>query len=129
MTIDQLLDFWAEWSARKDDGGLGYGTSRLAVLISDGIVSGSGNSSLPYGIDENAVALAVERYLSRQPNPAREIIRAEYCCCGSQADKAKMVSQRLGLVVSAQNYRVTLHRAVKKMAGNPEIEFLLKKMS
>lgn len=129
MTIEQLLDFWAEWSARKDDNGLGYGRSRLGVLMAGGVAAGSGNSSLPYGIDENAVVLTVERHISKLRPPAKAIIKQEYFGRGCQKEKAAAVSALLGMVVSHDNYRQTLRRAVKKLEGNPEIAHLMKKMS
>ncbi|MCQ9325533.1 molecular chaperone DnaJ [Neisseria dentiae] len=128
MTIDGLLEYWARWATARDDGGLGYGSSRLNVLMGGGVACGSGNN-LPYGIDGDAVAMTVNNYIARQRPVMAAIIKQEYLHGGSQTIKAQRVSQQCGVMVSAQNYRVTLHRAVKKMQLHPEIAMLLQKLS
>jgi hypothetical protein len=57
------------------------------------------------------------------------VVRVEFLTVGNQLEKAANVSQQCGAVVSHQNYRVTLHRTIKKLEANPEIAFLLRKLS
>ena len=58
MTIDNLIEFWADWSARRDDGGLGYGGSRFNRLMAGETLMPAADaaSQLPYGVDGDAAA-------------------------------------------------------------------------
>ena len=122
MTINGLLEYWADWCLGRFDSS-GRCSSKLNALMASGVsLPGSSNafSQIPYGIDGDAVAMTVDRYVSR---------RVEFLTVGNQLEKAANVSQQCGAVVSHQNYRVTLHRTIKKLEANPEIAFLLRKLS
>lgn len=131
MTINGLLEYWADWCLGRFDSS-GRCSSKLNALMASGVLlSGSSNafSQIPYGIDGDAVAMTVDRYVSRlSPVPAA-VVRVEFLTVGNQLEKAANVSQQCGAVVSHQNYRVTLHRIIKKLEANPEIAFLLRKLS
>lgn len=125
MTIDNLIEFWADWSARRDDGGLGYGGSRFNRLMAGETLMPAADaaSQLPYGVDGDAAASLIDRLLCAMPEQMRRVVWAEYRSVGLQADKAAYLGKSLDC------YRKTLMRARFRMASHPEVVWLLKKMS
>ena len=123
MTINGLLEYWADWCLGRFDSS-GRCSSKLNALMASGVSlpgSSTAFSQIPYGIDGDAVAMTVDRYVSRLSAVPAAVLRVEFLTAH--------VSQQCGAVVSHQNYRVTLHRTIKKLEANPEIAFLLRKLS
>lgn len=89
MTIDDLLMQWAEWCAKRDDKGLGFGTNRLNVLMSGGVVAGTGNHSLPYGIDCDSLFANVDAAVCGLPDVYRLVVDRHYRYIGDDRAKAK----------------------------------------
>lgn len=121
MTIDDLLEHWARWRAIRESNGLSYATSRLAVLMGGGIVCGSGNSSLPYGVDADSAGAVMDRAICRLPLRRRQVVAVEYCKIGKQAAKAAGMKPPYAL----QSYRDALCLARKELSKQPDVKKLL----
>ncbi len=121
MTIDDLLKHWALWRSKRDDNGLGYAASRLAILMGGGVVANGSKDCLPYGIDANSACAVVDAAVCRLPLQRRKVIRLEYCRVGTQAEKAKAFKLAL------KTYENYLRLARQQLAMQPDVKQLLKK--
>ena len=122
MTIDELLEAWARWRALREDNGLGYATSRLGVLMGGGAVSGTGNSSLPYGLDVGSIGAKMDSAICRLNKRGQQVILLEYCRVGLQA--AKAAGMRPPMAV--KTYRNQLVFAKNKLTADGRVKKLSK---
>lgn len=120
MTLDDLLQHWASWRVKREDGGLGYATTRLGILMGGGVVAGSGNSNLPYGIDADSVGAAIDTAVCRLPKRRQEVVIQEYCRVGEQKAKAA------GLKIALKTYEEHLRLARRQLVLQPDMVRLLK---
>lgn len=119
MTLDDLLQNWADWSA---GGKSSYPTTRLNTLMGGGVVCGGfGASMLPYGMDVGGLASVVDRCICRLPRRRKEVIVLEYRKIGTQEAKAR------GIGVTLSSYRDALKMARKQLKQQPEIIRLIGK--
>ena len=123
MTLDDLLEQWARWRSMRDDGVLGYAAVRLNVLMSGGIIAGSANSGLLYGIDADSAAAAIDEAVCRLPKRRRDVVFVEYCRVGEQ--KAKAAGLRPEMAV--KTYRNVLSMARQQLAADAAVKRVLKK--
>lgn len=121
LTIESLMEDWARWCARRDDGGLGYRTSGLNRLMAGGELRFGGQvRSIPYGVDVDSVCSDIDVAVARLPLRRREVVHAEYRRIGLQKDKA------IGLGITDRMYRKHLNFALVQISLHPAVNRLLK---
>lgn len=124
MKLDDLLLWWAEWSAKREDGGLGFGVSRVNFWMSGGVVVGNtgGTANLPYGVDVDSIASVMDRAICKLSTRRREILMVEYREIGTQAAKAAGLKRP----VSLDTYKRILRNARWNLEADADVKRLLK---
>ena len=120
--LEELLEWWADWSARREDNGLGFGCSRFNRLMAAGDLPPRDEfrAMLPYGVDGDGLASVMDRAICRL-NPNRcQVIKVEYRRRGTQCDKANS----LGITLKA--YERRLSNARLNLAADLAVKKLLK---
>lgn len=121
--LDLLLEWWAEWSTKREDNGLGLGCSRFNRLMAAGGLPPKTEfvAILPYGVDGDGIASVMDRAICRLNPNRKEAIMAEYRRIGTQEAKAKAV----GLKVDA--YKDRLKWARRNLMVDEAVKKLLKR--
>lgn len=121
--LDLLLEWWAEWSAKREDNGLGFGCSRFNRLMAAGNLPPKKDfvAILPYGVDGDGIASVMDRAICRLNPNRKEAIMAEYRRIGTQEAKAAAV----GLKVDA--YKDRLKWARRNLMVDEAVKKLLKR--
>ncbi len=120
--LDLLLEWWAEWSAKREDNGLGFGCSRFNRLMAAGNLPPRTKflAILPYGVDGDGLASVMDQAICRL-NPNRKLaIMTEYRRVGTQEAKARA----LGICRAA--YESRLKWARKNLLADISVKKLLK---
>lgn len=120
--LDLLLEWWAEWSAKREDNGLGFGGSRFNRLMAAGNLPPRTEfvTVLPYGVDGDGLASVMDQAICRL-NPNRKLaIMTEYRRIGTYEAKA----DALGISLSA--YRDRLFWARRNLMADEAVKKLLK---
>lgn len=120
--LDLLLEWWAEWSAKREDNGLGFGCSRFNRLMAAGNLPPRTEflAILPYGVDGDGLASVMDQAICRL-NPNRKLaIMTEYRRIGTYEAKA----DALGISLSA--YRDRLFWARQNLMADEAVKKLLK---
>lgn len=125
MNIESLLEFWANWRIKREDGGLGYKSGRMNMMMAGGNLLprvAFSDSDLPYGIDTNSVGSAVDTEVCRLTPRQRTIVMLEYCRIGTQAAKAAGVGKS---GISQSTYANHLREAKIRLSMSPSLARLL----
>lgn len=118
--IETLLEWWAEWSAKHEDSGLGFGCSRFNRLMAAGDLPPKADfvAIIPYGVDGDGIASVMDQAICRLNPNRKQAIITEYRRIGTQDGKAKA----LGITRKAYERRLANARinlmadlAVKKL--------------
>ena len=120
--LDLLLEWWAEWSAKREDNGLGFGGSRFNRLMAAGNLPPRTEfvTILPYGVDGDGLASVMDQAICRL-NPNRKLaIMTEYRRIGTQEAKAK------GLHIRVDAYKDRLKWARRNLMADEAVKKLLK---
>lgn len=120
--LDLLLEWWAEWSAKREDNGLGFGCSRFNRLMAAGDLPPRTEfvAILPYGVDGDGIASVVDRAICRLNPNRKQVIMTEYRRIGTNEAKAK------ALRVSLSSYRNMLFWARRNLMADNAVKKLLK---
>ncbi|HEZ5739091.1 TPA: hypothetical protein WI028_001409 [Neisseria meningitidis] len=121
--LDLLLEWWAEWSAKREDNGLGFGCSRFNRLMAAGGLPPKTEfvAILPYGVDGDGMASVMDRAICRLNPNRKQAIMTEYRRIVTQEAKAKAV----GLKVDA--YKDRLKWARRNLMVDEAVKKLLKR--
>lgn len=124
MKLNDLLLWWAEWSAKREDGGLGFGISRVNFLMSGSVFTSNtgGTVNLPYGIDVDSIGSIMDRAICKLTPRRREILMVEYRNIGTQAAKAAGLKRP----VSLDTYKRILRNARWNLEADDGVKRLLK---
>ena len=121
--LDLLLDWWAEWSAKREDNGLGFGRSRFNRLMAAGNLPLRTEfvTILPYGVDGDGLASVMDQAICRL-NPNRKLaIMMEYRRIGTQEAKARTLG------ISRAAYEDRVKRARMNLKADLAVKKLLKR--
>lgn len=120
--LDLLLDWWAEWSAKREDNGLGFGCSRFNRLIAAGNLPPRTEFAaiLPYGVDGDGIASVMDQAICRLNPNRKEAIMAEYRRIGTQEAKARAFG------ISRAAYEDRVKRARMNLKADLAVKKLLK---
>lgn len=120
--LDLLLEWWAEWSAKREDNGLGFGCSRFNRLMAAGDLPPKTEfvAILPYGVDGDGIASVMDRAICRLNPNRKKAIMAEYRRIGTYEAKAK------ALGCSLSSYRSRLFWARRNLMADNAVKKLLK---
>lgn len=120
--LDLLLEWWAEWSAKREDNGLGFGCSRFNRLMAAGDLPPRTEfvAILPYGVDGDGIASVMDRAICRLNPNRKQAIMTEYRRIGTYEAKAK------ALGVSLSSYRGRLFWARQNLMADNAVKKLLK---
>lgn len=120
--LDLLLDWWAEWSAKREDNGLGFGCSRFNRLMAAGNLPPRTEfvTILPYGVDGDGLASVMDQAICRLNQNRKLAIMTEYRRIGTQEAKART----LGICRAA--YESRLKWARKNLLEDISVKKLLK---
>ena len=121
--LDLLLEWWAEWSANREDSGLGFGCSRFNRLMAAGDLPPRTDfvSILPYGVDGDGISSAMDRAICRLNPNRKQAIMMEYRCIGTQDGKAK------ALGITRKAYERRLANARLNLMADLAVKKLLKR--
>lgn len=118
--LDLLLEWWAEWSAKRENNGLGFGCSRFNRMMAAGDLPPKTDfvAILPYGVDGDGIASVMDRAICRLNPNRKQAVETEYRRIGTQYAKSKA----LGITQKAYERRLANARlnlmadvAVKKL--------------
>lgn len=120
--LDLLLEWWAEWSAKREDNGLGFGCSRFNRLMAAGNLPPRTEfvTILPYGVDGNGIASVMDQAICRLNPNRRAVVESEYRDIGTRSDKAA----DLGITLEA--YKQSLKWARQILKADEAVKKLLK---
>lgn len=121
--LDLLLEWWAEWSAKREDNGLGFGRSRFNRLMAAGNLPPRTEFAaiLPYGVDGDGIASVMDQAICRL-NPNRKLaIMMEYRRIGTQEAKARTLG------ISRAAYEDRVKRARMNLKADLAVKKLLKR--
>jgi len=121
--LDLLLEWWAEWSAKREDNGLGFGCSRFNRLMAAGNLPPRTEfvTILPYGVDGDGLASVMDQAICRL-NPNRKLaIMMEYRRIGTQEAKARTLG------ISRAAYEDRVKRARMNLKADLAVKKLLKR--
>jgi hypothetical protein len=120
--LDLLLEWWAEWSAKREDNGLGFGCSRFNRLMAAGDLPPRTEfvAILPYGVDGDGIASVMDRAICRLNPNRKQVIMTEYRRIGTNESKVK------ALRVSLSSYRNMLFWARRDLMADNAVKKLLK---
>lgn len=120
--LDLLLEWWAEWSAKREDNGLGFGCSRFNRLMAAGNLPPRTEfvAILPYGVDGDGIASVMDRAICRLNPNRKQAIMTEYRCIGTYESKSK------ALGCSLSSYRSRLFWARQNLMADNAVKKLLK---
>lgn len=121
--LDLLLEWWAEWSAKREDNGLGFGCSRFNRLMAAGDLPPKTEfvAILPYGVDGDGMACVMDRAICRLNPNRKQAIIAEYRRIGTQDGKAK------ALGITRKAYERRLENARLNLMADLAVKKLLKR--
>lgn len=121
--LDLLLEWWAEWSAKRENNGLGFGCSRFNRLMAAGDLPPRTEfvAILPYGVDGDGIASVMDRAICRLNPNRKEAIMAEYRRIGTQEAKARAVG------ISRAAYEDRVKRARMNLKADLAVKKLLKR--
>lgn len=119
MTVDELLDLWARWRLKRDDG-LGYRASSLNALMAARLACEPRVSEIPYGVDGDGVFWAIDLLVCRMPEIRKQVVLAEYTQKGSQEQKALRCKPPL----SRRRFQNQLDLAHKQVLALPCVKSL-----
>ena len=121
--LDLLLEWWAEWSAKREDNGLGFGCSRFNRLMAAGNLPPKKDfvAILPYGVDGDGIASVMDRAICRLNPNRKQAIMTEYCRVGTQDSKAK------ALGITRKAYERRLANARLNLTADSAVKKLLKR--
>lgn len=120
--LNLLLEWWAEWSAKREDNGLGFGCSRFNRLMAAGDLPPKTEfvAILPYGVDGDGIASVMDRAICRLNPNRKQAIMTEYRRIGTYEAKAK------ALGCSLSSYRGRLFWARQNLMADNAVKKLLK---
>ncbi|WP_308028538.1 hypothetical protein [Neisseria bergeri] len=120
--LETLLEWWADWSAKREDNGLGFGCSRFNRLISAGELPPRDDFRvlLPYGVDGDGIGSLVDQAICRLNPNRRQVIMVEYRRIGTQEEKAK------ALGITRKAYERRLSNARLNLVADLSVKKLLK---
>ncbi|MBG8808618.1 hypothetical protein FKR43_03525 [Neisseria meningitidis] len=121
--LDLLLEWWAEWSAKREDNGLGFGCSRFNRLMAAGDLPPKTEfvAILPYGVDGDGIASVMDRAICRLNPNRKQAIMTEYCRVRTQDGKAK------ALGITRKAYERRLANARLNLTADSAVKKLLKR--
>lgn len=121
--LDLLLEWWAEWSAKREDNGFGFGCSRFNRLMASGYLPPRTEfvATLPYGVDGDGIASVMDRAICRLNPNRKQAIMMEYRCVGTQDGKAK------ALGITRKAYERRLANARLNLTADSAVKKLLKR--
>ena len=121
--LDLLLEWWVEWSAKREDSGLGFGSSRFNRLMAAGGLPPKTDfvAILPYGVDGDGIASVMDRAICRLNPNRKQAIITEYCRVGTQDGKAK------ALGITRKAYERRLANARLNLTADSAVKKLLKR--
>lgn len=112
MTVDDLLQMWADWSNSDNQSNCFVAKHPLAKLI-DGAIGGAPIycSFSPSGLPrDDRKAAQVEMAVAKLGRVQKKVVRAEYLQEGEQDEKAQR------LCMNHITYRTNLHKAKKNLS-------------
>lgn len=120
--LETLLEWWADWSAKREDNGLGFGCSRFNRLMAAGelLPRDDFRALLPYGVDGDGIGSLVDQAICRLNPNRRQVIMVEYRRIGTQEAKAK------ALGITRKAYERRLSNARLNLVADLSVKKLLK---
>ena len=120
--LETLLEWWADWSAKRDDNGLGFGCSRFNRLMAAGNLPPRTEfvAILPYGVDGDGIGSLVDQAICRLNPNRRQVIMVEYRRIGTQEAKAKVLG------ITRKAYERRLSNARLNLVADLSVKKLLK---
>lgn len=120
--LETLLEWWADWSAKREDNGLGFGCSRFNRLMAAGELPPRDDFRvlLPYGVDGDGIGSLVDQAICRLNPNRRQVIMVEYRRIGTQEEKAK------ALGITRKAYERRLSNARLNLVADLSVKKLLK---
>lgn len=120
--LETLLEWWADWSAKREDNGLGFGCSRFNRLMAAGELPQRDDfrALLPYGVDGDGIGSLVDQAICRLNPNRRQVIMVEYRRIGTQEAKAK------ALGITRKAYERRLSNARLNLVADSSVKKLLK---
>lgn len=121
--LDLLLEWWADWSAKREDNGLGFGCSRFNRLMAAGDLPPKTDfvAILPYGVDGDGIASVMDRAICRLNPNRRAVVKSEYRDIGTRSDKAA------DLGINLEAYKKRLKWARQNLMADDSVKKLLKR--
>ena len=125
MVIDDLLSFWAGWSARKEKNRLGYRKSQANKMMAGGAFNPCTDfrPNPAHAVAEDEAVAVIDRAVCRLTPRRRMLVIAEYRMAGTQAAKAAGLKPPC----NRQNYERLLRNARMNLMADEGIRRLLKK--